>query len=467
MAPGLPDSAFRDVPALGRRVSRVGFGCYRVDDRSSAHADALALALRAGVNLVDTSTNYGDGRSEVLVGRTLEDLAREVPRESVVVVTKAGYVQGSNQREAIARLSAGRGWPEMTEYAPDCWHCVSPGFLADQLSASLGRLGLPKVDVLLLHNPEYFLSDAAKRGVPKEEARDLFYDRCRRAFAALEEEVAAGRIGAYGVSSNTFVVPRERKDAVDLSRLLTLAGPGFKVAQLPMNPLELGAREPHHTPGGRSVLETARDAGVAVLVNRPLNAFGGGAFGGGALVRFARSDVPFEPAPAKEREAWRVLAASEAVFRERFAPRLSLEGREEPPAEVLELSGLLAEVRSRVRDLVTFGEIWESWVAPRLDDLLPQVEDALAADAAFAEWAAGFRLAVRQVATAVASPLLAKEERRVMDLDRTLLDLFGPSLGRTVSQRTIRGLAEVPGVDVVLVGMRRERYVEDVAGAFA
>lgn len=457
----LPTAAFRDVPALGRRVSRVGFGGYRIDDRSEVHREALVLALRAGVNLVDTSTNYGDGRSEILVGRTLRDLASEIPREDVVVVTKAGYVQGSNQREAIARSQAGRPWTEMTEYAPDCWHCISPGFLRDQLAASLGRLGLAKVDVLLLHNPEYFLSDGAKRGVPKEEARARFYDRAARAFTALEEEVASGRIGAYGVSSNTFVVPHDRKDAVDLSRLLELAGPGFKVVQLPMNPLEMGARDPHHTPGGRSVLEVARDAGLAVLLNRPLNAFGGG-----GLVRFARSDVPFEPEPAKEKDAWAALGASEAAFRANWAPRLALEGREESPAEILELSPLLAEVRSRVRDLVTFGEVWDSWVAPRLEDLLPQVETALAADPAFPSWAASYRLAVRQVATAVAAPLLAKEEKRVASLDRTLVDLFGPAGGRTVSQRAIRGLADAPGVDVVLVGMRRERYVEDVVGAF-
>jgi aryl-alcohol dehydrogenase-like predicted oxidoreductase len=94
--------------------------------------------------------------------------------------------------------------------------------------------------------------------------------------------VAAGRIGSYGISSNTFVVPHEKEDAVSLERVLERAGPGFAVVQLPFNPLETGAREPIHTADGKSVLEVAKSAGLGVLVNRPLNAFSAG-----GLVRFA------------------------------------------------------------------------------------------------------------------------------------------------------------------------------------
>lgn len=268
LSPDLLRELFRGGPP----VSPVGFGCYRVDDRHEPHREALAHALASGVTLVDTSTNYADGWSERLVGRAVgERVAAGAP--APVVVTKAGYVQGTNQDEALKRLRSGRPWEEMVEYSPDCWHCVSPRFLEDQLTASLERLGTPRVDVLLLHNPEYFLMDAAHRGVATDEARAAFYDRVGRALAHLEGEVARGRVGAYGISSNTFVVPREKADAVDLTRVLSAAGPGFKVIQLPMNPLELGAREPVHTADGHSVLDVARAAGLGVLVNRPFNAF--------------------------------------------------------------------------------------------------------------------------------------------------------------------------------------------------
>ena len=55
----------------------------------------------------------------------------------------------------------------MVEYADGLWHCIHPDWLADQLTRSLDRLGLETLDLLLLHNPEYFLADAAKSaGVP-------------------------------------------------------------------------------------------------------------------------------------------------------------------------------------------------------------------------------------------------------------------------------------------------------------
>ena len=285
--PRLGDDAYAPLGRVHPRVSRAGFGCYRVDDRSEIHRRALAAALDAGVTLIDTSTNYADGHSETLVGEVLADavLRGAVRREDVVVVTKIGYLQGENLDEARRRVRAGRPWTEVVEYGPDLWHAISPDFLEDQLTASLARLAMPRVDLLLLHNPEYFLTHALHAGLPRDAARAEFYDRTARAFRRLESEVAAGRIGAYGVSSNTLVVARERADAVSLERLLAGAGPGFAAVQLPFNPIETGAREPIHTENGRSVLDVARAAGLGVLVNRPFNAFSGR-----GLVRFA--DLP-------------------------------------------------------------------------------------------------------------------------------------------------------------------------------
>src|SRR5271168_2087575 len=87
--------------ALGRTglfVSPVGFGGYRIEEEEPQHAAALKLALRSGCNLIDTSSNYGGGSSERLVGKIVRELveSREMRREEIVLVTKVGYVQGSN-----------------------------------------------------------------------------------------------------------------------------------------------------------------------------------------------------------------------------------------------------------------------------------------------------------------------------------------------------------------------------------
>jgi aryl-alcohol dehydrogenase-like predicted oxidoreductase len=274
---GTSASAYRALGRTGLVTSSLGFGGYRIDDRTPEHAAALEQALPGGVNLIDTSTNYTDGSSETCIGNVL---ARH-RREEVIVVSKVGYVQGQALAMARACEQRGAAFPEMVKYTDGCWHCIHPEFLADQLERSLGRLRVETVDVYLLHNPEYLFTDATKR--PRsgslEALRDEFYDRIRRAFSHLEGEVRRGRIGFYGVSSNTFVVPASDPEATSLERMWTIAGEvarehHFAVAQLPANLFESGAmRMRNNLAGTRTVLEFAQEHDLAVLVNRPLNAF--------------------------------------------------------------------------------------------------------------------------------------------------------------------------------------------------
>ena len=58
----------------GYNVSICGFGCYRIDDGISQHQKALQKALLSGINIIDTSSNYSDGGSEILVGKVLRKL---------------------------------------------------------------------------------------------------------------------------------------------------------------------------------------------------------------------------------------------------------------------------------------------------------------------------------------------------------------------------------------------------------
>ena len=210
---------YRVLGSTGLTVSVVGFGGYRTGRDNPAHRAALRAALAAGVNLIDTSTNYMLGDSERLIGEVLAE--GTIPRDEVVVVSKVGYVQGPNLDLAREREAAGRPFPEMVKYAEGVWHCISPEFVEDQLGRARERLGLETIDVLLLHNPEYFLSEAAHRrdGPPLDETRATFYDRLRRAFEYLDRAVGDGRIGAYGVSSNTCVSPADDPEATSVARL--------------------------------------------------------------------------------------------------------------------------------------------------------------------------------------------------------------------------------------------------------
>ena len=104
-------------------VSPIGFGTYRIDETHEAHAKALKLALLKGCNLIDTSTNYMDGSSERAVGKVIAQLIDlgEITRQNIVIVTKAGYVQGENMN-LVRDAQNKKPFGDVVEYSEQCWH---------------------------------------------------------------------------------------------------------------------------------------------------------------------------------------------------------------------------------------------------------------------------------------------------------------------------------------------------------
>ena len=263
----------------GIHISGAGFGCYRVDARVPEHQQALKKALLSGINVIDTSANYADGGSERLVGQVLNHLvlAKKIKREEVVVISKVGYLQGENYSLSQQRKKEGQPFSDLVLYDEGLEHCIHPEFLAEQLTRSLERLGLEKLDCYLLHNPEYYLNWAKSEKVPKARARTEYLRRIRIAFLHLEEEVRAGRINYYGVSSNTFPRPKEHFDFTSLADIWEIAQEispqhHFRIIQFPLNLFETAGVTEKNQPRGQSVVEFAIDKGLGILTNRPLNA---------------------------------------------------------------------------------------------------------------------------------------------------------------------------------------------------
>jgi aryl-alcohol dehydrogenase-like predicted oxidoreductase len=94
-------------------------------DRHDA-AEHLRAFVEAGGNLVDTAYGYGGGDAETILGGLIGDV---VPREDLVVCTKAGISRASGERRVD----------------------VSRRGLMAQLEASLRRLGTDHVDLWLVH----------------------------------------------------------------------------------------------------------------------------------------------------------------------------------------------------------------------------------------------------------------------------------------------------------------------------
>ena len=88
----------RTLGRTGLAVSEIGFGAWGIGGRTAGHTsygdtddrvslEALRAALDAGINFFDTSSAYGNGHSEALIGEAFAGC-----RDRVVMATKAGYV---------------------------------------------------------------------------------------------------------------------------------------------------------------------------------------------------------------------------------------------------------------------------------------------------------------------------------------------------------------------------------------
>jgi aryl-alcohol dehydrogenase-like predicted oxidoreductase len=248
-------------------MSNFAFGTYRVSNLNPQHIEALKEAIESGITLIDTSTNYLDGGAEKAVALALRSFDDE-QREKIEIISKFGYIQNTT----LARHKESP-FEDVVEYSENCYHSIAKSFLQDQLSLSLERLEMTKIDCYLIHNPEYYLLDAINKGIEKDERLDEMYRRIEDCFIALEEEAIEGRIASYGISSNSFAKAKNDIEFLPYEDLITLAENAakylkldkhhFTTIELPINLLE---RE------GLKCAKWAKKNGLRVMSNRPLNA---------------------------------------------------------------------------------------------------------------------------------------------------------------------------------------------------
>jgi aryl-alcohol dehydrogenase-like predicted oxidoreductase len=462
---------FSELNSTGILVSQAGFGCYRLDPRVKEHGDSLRKSLLSGVNLIDTSSNYGDGGSEELVGAVLEELitSGDIYRDSVVVVSKVGYLQGQNYQLSQERKKQGIPFNDLVLYAEGLEHCIHPEFINDQLTRSLGRLKLDTLDFYLLHNPEYYLSWASKTGLPLENARKEYYSRIEQAFRYLETEAEKGRIKFYGISSNTLPSPASESEFTSLEKIWEIAesissGHRFRLIQFPMNILETGAITEKNQATGQSVLEFARDKKLGTLINRPLNAIAHNKLLRLAEVRATRGASEKEITDFIDR-----LMYSEEMLNDKILPRLDLSAATQ--SQVMEQLATGAVLKQHWQSFGTYErwqELQEYYFFPRINGVFDFLKQQGVLAEEISSWVNSHREKVGALLEAVGSSYREEAAKRCTQLKHRLSSVdMDWSQAATLSQMAIGALRSTAGVTTVLVGMRREAYVEDVLGELA
>jgi hypothetical protein len=459
-------SAYAPLGPTQLMVSRAGFGGYRITTGVGEHARALQHALASGINLIDTSANYADGGSEELVGRVLAHLveAGELQRRAVVVVSKAGYLQGQNYALSQERKQRGEPFPDLVPYGEGMEHCIHPAFLQDQLTRTIERLHLETLDVFLLHNPEYYLGWALKNGASSGDAQAEYYRRIETAFRHLEAEAEGGRIHWYGISSNTFPAAASDPQFTCLERVLEIAESisrkhHFGVVQLPMNLFESGAVLNRNQPSGFTVLELARQKNLGVLINRPLNAFAGN-----RLVRLAEIAEAVEVAPGEVEHRIEALSEAEQVFVNRILPELALAPDFASRIQTqLMAAGALRQAWRSLSGYDHWRQVRDDYLLPRIRGVLQFLDQQAVGSPGLAAWKDGYAGALDHLLQALGGFHAQAAARKTAQIKSALADADPDWMGdATLSRLAVRALYSTEGISCVLVGMRREEYVDDV-----
>jgi D-threo-aldose 1-dehydrogenase len=181
------------------RPGPLGFGGANLGNLHAPMTDDEAAALLeaawdAGIRYFDTAPHYGLGLSERRLGRFLAGK----PRDEYVVSTKAGRLLRPSP------ATAGERDGDLFDVPADVarvWDFTADG-VRRSLEESLQRLGLDRVDVLYLHDPEGAgLEGALATGVP--------------AVVALREEGLVDAVGV-GSTSTEALVAAARAGGLDL-----------------------------------------------------------------------------------------------------------------------------------------------------------------------------------------------------------------------------------------------------------
>lgn len=186
---------------------------------------AFKASLEAGVSFFDTAEVYGNGLSEELLGK---------------------FMQETEQPVQVA-----------TKYGPMPWRVFGQS-VADALTASLKRLMVPKITLYQVHWPfTFFMTQETLMN-------------------ALAEEVKQGRIEAVGVSNYSA------KELREAHGILAKRGVNLAVNQVRYSLLTRQIES-------KGILDTARELGVTILAYSPLaQGLLTGKYGGGKSPSGAR-----------------------------------------------------------------------------------------------------------------------------------------------------------------------------------
>lgn len=153
--PSCYDADMEYVKLGNNNTSNIALGCMRIADKTEKEAERLIItALEGGINLFDHADIYGGGRSEEIFGNVLK--MNPALKHHMYIQSKCGIRQG--------------------------FYDFSYDHITESVDGILKRLGIEKLDNLILHRPDILAE-------PEEIAK------------ALEDLKSSGKVASFGVSN--------------------------------------------------------------------------------------------------------------------------------------------------------------------------------------------------------------------------------------------------------------------------
>jgi len=222
--------------------SKLGLGTFKAEPYKEEnyvfhYIEAVKEAVKNGINLIDTASNYRYGQSEKEIGTALKELFEEkiTKREELIICSKGGFIQLDYpfpenpyswiDENIIESKLAAKDDIELDQ------HCMTPDYLEWSCKRSLENLGIDSLDIYYLHNPEMQLSKLGEKE---------FYKQIEKIFTRFEKLADEGLFKYYGVAVwNGFVKLDE--ELLSLEKLIQIAqkvggeNHRFKYIQTPFN----------------------------------------------------------------------------------------------------------------------------------------------------------------------------------------------------------------------------------------
>jgi hypothetical protein len=207
------------------------------------------------------------------------------------------------------------------------------------------------------------------------------------------------------------------------------------------------------------VLEYAQQTGVAVLVNRPLNAMPAPQSG---VMRLA--DLPLEEAPIDVAQRLDAVGALEQEYRDSIAPSVQQDKQGTAPDEFFNWSHELRRVRPKIKGLEHWEQLERQMIAPQVNQAIQALSRLLTGEPSerWESWRDRYVPELLNLLQGLRREATERSRARTAAVARAIDPLL-PEAHRqdTLSRKALWILAGTPGVTCVLNGMRTQHYTDD------